>query len=228
MICSQWPGNGVHEKPKPRNRACRGWRSRAWDLRVQISPWIMYIATRWSVNCTSHRQYNLGLFFRRLFTRFKALSSRAACQVFSCNKWGSSWHPNESTSPRPSKRFHTTRSFYRAKFGFSSDPVCSFPAVAGFPLPAKHEPQPRSQKWEASLPAFSSSIFLPIPLFLQLRPCSPPPWSPRSLPHFSRTREDERRSQAPILKPTLGGLLPAPPGFVSYLPSSQSSSSRAI
>lgn len=164
----------------------------------------MYIATRWSVNCTSHRQYNLGLFFRRLFTRFKALSSRAACQVFSCNKWGSSWHPNESTSPRPSKRFHTTRSFYRAKFGFSSDPVCSFPAVAGFPLPAKHEPQPRSLKWEASLPAFSS-IFLPIPLFLQLRPCAPFPTSHA----LGRTKGDHKLLSS---KRLLAGFFPLPRG----------------
>ena len=64
-----------------------------------------------------------------------------------------------------------------------------------------HQLRPRSQKWEASLPAVSS-IFLPFPLFLQLRLCSP--WSPRSLPHFSSIREKEGRSQASILKATHG------------------------
>ena len=205
MSCCQWPGNGVHDKPNPKNGACRGWRSRDRDLCMQISPRIIYTVTRWSVNCASHSQYNLRFF--RSFSLI--LRSWTAARLARCLAARNEAAPNTRTSqlhkdpPNVFFFFFPPNSFCPpCEFGRVRSLFRSSLLISGSGGVAKtHQVRPRAQKWEASLPA-DSSIFLPFPLFLQLRLCSP--WSPRYLPHFSSTREKEGRSQASILKATLG------------------------
>lgn len=81
-------------------------------------------------------------------------------------------HLIQSTSPPTSKRIHTSPSFRGAQSGISSDSVCAFPAMAGFPLPAPLQLRSRSQKWEASLSAFSP-IFNSFPLLPSTSPALP-------------------------------------------------------
>lgn len=117
------------------------------------------------------------------------------------------------------------------------DPVYSFPAVAGFPLSALHQLRLRSPKWEASLPAFSSSIILSLRSF-NFAPALLSVVIP--LLHFPLLTHSERGKAGSIPYPQNDSqwekerasgrvfLHPPPPaGFVSYLPSSQGFSCRA-
>lgn len=122
------------------------------------------------------------------------------------------------------------RSFRGAKFEVFSDPDCSFQAASGLPLLAPLQLRARSQKWGLPL---RLSNFLSFPLL----PSTSPPLSPSPLTQLSSpflTHSGGRTgTQAPILKvapraKSQWSRFPAPPGFVSYLPSSQGSSGRAI
>ena len=153
MSCSQWPGNGVHKR-NPKTGACRGWRSRDWDLCMQISPWIIFTVTRWSVNCASHSQYNLR-FFRRfsLILRSWTAARRLFRSLARCLAARNEAAPDTRTSQlhkEPPNAFfpqtHSARRVKSGEFGVSSDPVCSFPAEEEWPKRTNSVRGPRNER----------------------------------------------------------------------------------